>query len=634
MRIDVKKVLILGPTSHKREFFRKAQTLGVTEFIRERPESIDKPTDIQNFTDALHVLRTMVPVKQAPQEDYHSAHVLARATIEHQERLEHLLEKKRVIEKEISRIEPFGAFNSDDLHAIEKETERTFQFFFSKKFQPHDELIHIASSQGLEYYVSISQEKKTFDGYIEIVINRSASELKEEIAEISREVDHLEIELASMAHHKELLKKGLINALNRYHLRESVDMANSLIEEQLFAVEAWVPKNKFTQLEGLAQELELLIEQIKIEKKDRRPTYLENKRASKLGEDLISIYDTPSTTDRDPSLWVYIAFGIFFSMIVADAGYGLIIFAISLALYFKFGKKKPGLIRRFSMLCLTLSIGCIFWGVMLSSFFGIPIAPDSPIRKVSVVDYIVKRKASYLLDKKNEAYQELVKNHPESADSSTPMALLMSVHKKTDTGDKYVIYDTFTDNFLIELAIFIGFIHLSLSFLRYLDRTWSGLGWVLFMVGGYLYFPSIIHATSLIYYLFGIPQVGSPIIGLYIMFSGLGLAVILALVQNRLAGAAEIMQVIQVFADVMSYLRIYALSLAGMIMGTTFDHIGTSMPLYIGVFVIFAGHMVNFTLALMGGVIHGLRLNFIEWYHYSFEGGGRALQPLKLIEID
>ncbi|EPP35519.1 putative V-type sodium ATP synthase subunit I domain protein [Chlamydia psittaci 84-8471/1] len=33
----------------------------------------------------------------------------------------------------------------------------------------------------------------------------------------------------------------------------------------------------------------------------------------------------------------------------------------------------------------------------------------------------------------------------------------------------------------------------------------------------------------------------------------------------------------------------------------------------------------------MGGVIHGLRLNFIEWYHYSFDGGGKLLHPLKKV---
>src|SRR5262249_3321915 len=117
-------------------------------------------------------------------------------------------------------------------------------------------------------------------------------------------------------------------------------------------------------------------------------------------------------------------------------------------------------------------------------------------------------------------------------------------------------------------------------------------------------------------------------------YGGLGLAVILAIVQRRLVGLAEIMHVIQVFADVMSYLRIYALSLAGLIMAATFNRIAASAPVYVGFLILLAVHSLNFSLALIGGLIHGLRLNFIEWYHYSFEGGGKKFNPLTLLKID
>jgi V/A-type H+-transporting ATPase subunit I len=50
--------------------------------------------------------------------------------------------------------------------------------------------------------------------------------------------------------------------------------------------------------------------------------------------------------------------------------------------------------------------------------------------------------------------------------------------------------------------------------------------------------------------------------------------------------------------------------------------------------VIILGHGINISLGLMAGVIHGLRLNFIEWYHYSFEGGGRFFNPLKLLKLE
>ncbi|HQI04050.1 MAG TPA: hypothetical protein PL195_02185, partial [bacterium] len=41
------------------------------------------------------------------------------------------------------------------------------------------------------------------------------------------------------------------------------------------------------------------------------------------------------------------------------------------------------------------------------------------------------------------------------------------------------------------------------------------------------------------------------------------------------------------------------------------------------------GHTLNIALCIMGGVIHGLRLNFLEWYRWSFDGGGKRFVPFK-----
>ena len=52
-----------------------------------------------------------------------------------------------------------------------------------------------------------------------------------------------------------------------------------------------------------------------------------------------------------------------------------------------------------------------------------------------------------------------------------------------------------------------------------------------------------------------------------------------------------------------------------------------------GDLVILIGHLINMSLSIMGGTIHGLRLNFLEWYQYSFEGGGRLFNPLRLRKV-
>ena len=635
MRIDVQKCLVVGHWSRQDRFFERAQQLAVAEFISHKPSSHEIPSDVQTYTDALHVLRTIVPVEEVrPSQDHYSAIVIAQDIVERKGELEQLAEKARVLQKEIARIEPFGDFSLPTLDALEKETKRKIQFFFSKKkgeleAAKRDEVIYVGSAYELTYYVAINEKPQNYEGLIEMVFDHSLGELQQDRANVQRRIDECETDLSRFSHHKGFLKEGLLKALDQYHLEESTLRSEGYVDGDIFAVEAWVPKDKIHLFEQMSGELQIFVSTIKIEKNERVPTYLENKGVARLGEDLVKIYDVPSNHDRDPSLWVFGAFGLFFSMIVGDAGYGLLLLGISLLLLFKYGK-AGGLVRRIILLSTSLSIGCIIWGVMTSSYLGVQVPPDSKLRDFTLMKWMVNMKADYLIKSKGPAYDEWIEQFPNLATAKTPEAFIMGGVQIKEGKTSYTIFDKFSDNVMMELVIFIGTIHIMLSFLRYLDRHWAGVGWVIFMAGCYLFFPSILKAVSLGHYILGIDPVGGAKIGIYMLFSGLGLAMVLSVIQNKMAGLGEVMHVIGVFADVMSYLRIYALSLAGMIMATTFDQIGTSVPLYVGIFILLAGHTINFVLALGGGVIHGLRLNFIEWYHYSFEGGGKDFNPLSL----
>ncbi len=135
----------------------------------------------------------------------------------------------------------------------------------------------------------------------------------------------------------------------------------------------------------------------------------------------------------------------------------------------------------------------------------------------------------------------------------------------------YDVLDRFSDNIMFELAILIGVIHLSLSLLRYANRNWASIVWLLFIIGAYLYFPVYLKSTSIIHFAFGVPKEAGAQNGLYLMIGGLILATALALIQHRLAGILEPMTVIQLFADAMSYLRLYALGLSGAMLISTMN---------------------------------------------------------------
>jgi len=85
-------------------------------------------------------------------------------------------------------------------------------------------------------------------------------------------------------------------------------------------------------------------------------------------------------------------------------------------------------------------------------------------------------------------------------------------------------------------------------------------------------------------------------------------------------------------------MRLFALGLATMYMCQTFNMLA-EMPYnglpYIGfipaVLILVFGHAINLLLGIMGGVVHGLRLNFLEWYRWCFEGDGLPFRPFRKI---
>ncbi len=217
-----------------------------------------------------------------------------------------------------------------------------------------------------------------------------------------------------------------------------------------------------------------------------------------------------------------------------------------------------------------------------------------------------------------------------------PKQILLTAASRTHSEGEavYEMLNSFSNEILLEFALFIGVVHVCFSFMRNLRRNLSGIGWMLFIIGGFLYFPMFLGATTFVNYVFGAGVTENAEIGLWLMYGGIGLAVIVALFRDKILGILELMNVIQIFADIMSYLRLYALGLSGALVVSTLNEFAAGMNIVLAALLLIVGHMINLGLCLMGGTIHGLRLNFLEWYHYSFEGGGKTFNPLKKIEIE
>jgi V/A-type H+-transporting ATPase subunit I len=637
--IDLKKILFIGMKDQKQAFFEAAQQVGLIHFIDAREERVEAPTQkVTTLSHAIKLLNTFPVLDQEEPKDWGKAPAIAKEVLD----LRHCMEKEeeiiRVTGLEISRIQQFGEFSLDDLKYIDDVGHRKLQFFCAKKglfdeLEMPSELIYISSDHGLDYFVAINEEPKTYDKMVEMHFDRSLSELIETRTSAEERLRELDETIKPLQKYNSYLHKALVLALNEKNLKNSESYTQPILDDSLFAVEGWVPTNKVNEISDLCSQWGVFSEEVAVEDKDSIPTCLQNEGWHRVGEDLVHIYDTPATTDKDPSLWVLSAFALFFAMIVNDAGYGLVYMAIAAFVLYKFpnvtGSGKR-MIKLMFLLCLT----CITWGLLTTQFFGIEIPADSPIRKISALTWLSKKKGEFYLQKKDETYQGWVAKYPEVANAESGDDLWQAMSTTVDGKLVNEEMDGLGKGILLELALLIGIIHLSLSFLRYLGRNWSGIGWILVMIGGYLYFPHYLGETSLLQYALGAPANFGETEGLQLIYTGIALAVVLAIIQHRLGGLAEIMNLIQVFADVLSYLRLYALGLASGIVSQTINELGAAMPLLIGLVVMAFAHTVNMGLGIMSGVIHGLRLNFLEWYHYSFEGGGKPYDPLRLYEVD
>lgn len=638
MRIDLKKFLFVGLKEEKTSFFQKAQKLGMIDFIDTTLNGTKYRQETSRIAEALKILRGLPPIEQLEISSLKGAEKIADTIVSLKHQIDLTEEKMRVTALDISRIAIFGSFRLEDLEDISERGHRTVQFYCGKqgareKFADESQLLYIDSDHGLDYFAGIHLAPTVYEGLMEMKIDRSLPDLKQDLKDAEREKESLEKRLNEMANYSHYLHRALYDELNHHELKRAESKAQGPLDGALFAATGWVPEDKIESLQALSKDLAVHMEEVALTEGETVPTYLENENLGRIGEDLVSIYDTPSNTDNDPSLYVLFGFLAFFAIIVGDGGYGSVYLGLALYLRYKYpllkGVKKR-LLNLFTMLC----VACIGWGLLTSSFFGVMLPPDNPLRKVSLVTFLAEKKVEYHAERNDRSYQSWIKEYPQLGKATKGQELLFQGYTEKDGVRNYGLLANMTDQILLEIALVIGIVHIIIGMIRYLPRNYPNIGWIVFLVGSLLYFPSYLNAPSFINYWWGVPIEKAGAIGLQLIAIGIPSAIGLSIFKNGLLGLTEVMNLIQVFADVLSYLRLYALGLSGAIVSSTINDVASMLPLLLAIVLMAIGHMVNMLLGIMGGVIHGLRLNFLEWYHYSFEGGGKKFKPLEIKQFE
>ena len=320
---------------------------------------------------------------------------------------------------------------------------------------------------------------------------------------------------------------------------------------------------------------------------DNPPIKLKNNWFVKQFEVLTDMYGRPAYNGFDPTPFISVFFLLFFAFCMGDCGYGLVLILIGLLL------KKVDSFKDMAPLVVILGIGTTIIGFFFHTFFSIDIAEWEIFQPIKGI-FLPSKIAGY--------------------DGTMVLALIIGVVHLCLAMCVKTWQETKNKGFLNSLG------------------TW---GWTLLIVGGVvvgtLFLLGVLDKdlTKIIVIVLGI-------------VSALGIFVFNDIKRNKLANVGTGLwntynTVTGLLGDVLSYLRLYALGLAGAMLGMAFNNIGTmvlgdgkSALLWIPFFlIVLIGHTLNVAMCALGAFVHPLRLNFLEFFKNSgYEANGRNFHPL------
>lgn len=416
---------------------------------------------------------------------------------------------------------------------------------------------------------------------------RPRSVLHREFEDTLIEIEQAEAQRAELTRWRLVLGARLAEAADRVDREAAAGQTRD--EGRVFVVQGWAPAESLAEIDRFAAERGLALETETPGVEDAPPTLLRPPEAVASGAALTNSYATPAYSAWDPSVVVFAAFSIFFAMIMADAGYAALI-AIGAAVFWRrMGRTEGG--RRGRALLAAVSVAGIVYGVLCGSWFGAALPPKSLLARLAILDV-------------NDFHQMMV------------------------------------------LSILVGAVHITIALAiaawvaRWSGRTLTAVGWMVALWSGI----ALLEQTRA-----GVATLPHPEIGVGAGFAAVAIGAMLQSTPGmkrgvfaRVAGGVlALAGVSKLFGDVLSYLRLFALGLASASLAGTFNSLAAEVrPDKPGLGLVFAllilalGHAINFALALMSGVVHGLRLNFIEFFGWGLPEEGYPFRPFARRQAD
>lgn len=401
---------------------------------------------------------------------------------------------------------------------------------------------------------------------------------EQSLVELAAEKERCAEEIISLAEHREELK--LCTDILATKVARAEAESKLVCTDSVSVMEGWVPAEKEKALETLLERYDCAWDTRDPEEEEFPdvPVQLKNGRVSRSLNTVTNMYSLPAYNGMDANPWMTPFFILFYGMMLADMGYGLLM-VIACTLVLKV--KKPAN-PHFFELFLWCGISAFIWGAVTGGFFGdfIPqiaklINPDTTLTALPA-----------LLNPLDDAVMVLVG------------ALALGL-----------------------VQIFTGMaasIVLKVKRGEVMSALCNEVTWyvVFILLGGGILLGKLVPALIAIVVLLVLTQ-GYGKEGIVGKLMGIG-----GSLYNNITGY---------FSDILSYSRLMALMLAGAVTAQVFNQLGAMTGnVFTFILISLVGNAINFGLNLLGCYVHDMRLQCLEFFGRFYEDGGKKFDPLQM----
>ena len=573
------------------DFLEKLQGMGVMDITRST-KPVDEKSDYLsskagNYRKALSLLKNVQPAEFADKVYGDLASNVIETVNEREVAEAQLIQ----LQKDMDERLPWGQFDIDNIKKLEDNGLKLH--FYKVKTSSIDPswkenyAFSEVSTDGTNTYFVIVSDSDDYDFPLKEMPapDSDYSAIEKKINELEYEIELKDRHLAELKCHEKDIQDELDRTVAKLDLHLANLSGTKAAEDYVTVLEGFAPTEKEAELKEILDKEDVLYLVEKAKTDDNPPIKLKNNKYVSMFEILTDMYGRPKYNEFDPTVWISIFFMLFFAFCMGDAGYGLVLIGASLALKNKLGNIAP--------LGVTLGIATTVIGLLFHTFFSIDMLTWSWIPDVV---------------------------------------------KKCMVPTQIAGFDG-----TMVLAIIVGVVHICLAMIvkTYQATKVGGFanslgtwGWTLLIVGGV-----IVGGFALI----GVidTSIATTVIIILGILSALGIFFLNNLHRNPLlnvgAGLWDTYQMVTgLLGDVLSYLRLYALGLAGAKLGEAFNAIGIQALGDGGagwvwfILIVVIGHVLNVAMCILGAFVHPLRLNFLEFFKNSgYEGTGRKYNPLK-----